>query len=375
MDRDKLVHLDSFEDKGRRHYRSKLDPADKPIRLLTYNVFMRPVVGDYTDRKDERLEHIIEAIMKYDIVCFQELFSTFNSRRDKLLSFASECNFKYASVPPCPTFFQSIFERTPINSGLLIISKMPIVASKFLPFKAKSGIDGIAIKGVLYSKISTGKDAFIHLFNTHLQATYHCDYQIDNASDHSNFEARMKQIEELRKAITECLAEHSSLVQDGPKSFKDIVLVAGDFNVNSRGNRIPKHKFFDFEWLQSEDMAEFLEYEFLVATLSNGGKDSVIDLAFNSYGFHPITYGDTLIAEGTQSKTAKDIHLTNKTENVSEQSLDYIFRIVPKDTIAEHSKCDLHEKTCRVAEFFVEEELFGQLSDHYGLECSLSIHK
>lgn len=88
---------------------------------------MRPFVGASTDKKDERIEHIKEAMLKFDFVCFQELFPHFNNRREDLLTFAHECHFKYASVPPSPGIFKMLFKTQIINSGLLTISKHEII--------------------------------------------------------------------------------------------------------------------------------------------------------------------------------------------------------------------------------------------------------
>lgn len=361
--------------RGRHIHRIKLHPSDRPLKLLTFNVFMRPIVGDYSDLKDERLEHIKEAIMKYDIVCFQELFSTFNNRRDKLIEFAQECKFGHVGLPPCPGMYQSVFQKTMINSGLLTISKCPIVTTEFTEYKAKSGVDGLANKGVLYTKILLPNQTQLHLFNTHLQATYNNTYQTENLSDHNNYQARLQQIQELRSIVSSTIEKHGNLTyQEGIKKFKDLVILAGDLNVNSRGVPIPASKFDKLEWIKTQQLNEFMEYEYLLANLTGGGKDKVVDLAFESYGYHPITFGDTVEGdEDDPSKKPKDKHLTCKLENMSEQSLDYIFQIIPGGTNVAMCGAEVPEKSCRVEEFFADEQHFTQLSDHYGIECSIRL--
>jgi hypothetical protein len=69
----------------------------------------------------------------------------------------------WSAKSPCPPFFSKFF----IDSGLLTLSKHEIVIKKFLPFKYKAGVDGLAFKGCLYSKIRVGKSQYIHLFNIH----------------------------------------------------------------------------------------------------------------------------------------------------------------------------------------------------------------
>ena len=103
------------------------------------------------------------------------MFPHFNNRRNELIKFAQRCYFKYASVPPSPGFFK-MFAGSLINSGLLTLSKYPIVVTEFVEYKAKAGIDSLATKGVLYSKIKMPNHHHVHVFNTHLQATYNNDY-------------------------------------------------------------------------------------------------------------------------------------------------------------------------------------------------------
>lgn len=184
-------------------------------------------------------------------------------------------------------------------------------------------MDSLCAKGVLYSKIKVPGGAIVHVFNTHLQATYHNEYKPDNKNDHSNFMARLKQIVELRTAIEGHLAQHSRLYKDGPENFKDIIFVAGDFNVNSKGKHLPKKNFSELEWVSNSTEGDFSEYDFLIATLSRKGKDKIIDLAYESYGYHPTTFGDVVVEGDT--KKPRDISLTNAPEHMSEQCLDYIF--------------------------------------------------
>ena len=267
-----------------------------------------------------------------------------------------------------------LFKTQIINSGLLTISKHEIVYTDFTEFKARSGVDSLCAKGVLYSQIKDPSGSIVHVFNTHLQATYHNDYLPDNKNDHNNFMARLNQIVELRTAIDGHLAQYSKLYKDGPDKFKDIIFVLGDFNVNSKGKHLPQKNFSELEWVKKSNTPEFSEYEFLIATLSRLGKDKIIDLAFESYGYHPTTFGDVIVED--EVRKPRDISLTNTPEHMSEQSLDYIFQLVPAGSNQEKIDFELNPKHCKVNEFFVEgESLFTQLSDHYGIECAFKMRK
>ena len=75
---------------------SKLEdtPCDKiernHIKLLTYNMFMRPppVKTNASDFKDARLNEFVKQLDDFDIICHQEIFTTLNTRKQRLISYA-----------------------------------------------------------------------------------------------------------------------------------------------------------------------------------------------------------------------------------------------------------------------------------------------
>ena len=58
-----------------------------------------------------------------------------------------------------------------VDSGLLVLSKYPIVYSHFESYKIGILSDSASDKGYIYCKIKA-QNSFIHLFATHLQASY-----------------------------------------------------------------------------------------------------------------------------------------------------------------------------------------------------------
>ena len=103
------------------------------IKLLTYNMFLRPLVNtNESDYKYERLDaftkHYIE---EFDIVCLQEVFEGFNSFKATLISKASEVGSIDSAIPTRPGFFDS----NTIDGGLVILSKFSIVKSYSIVFK------------------------------------------------------------------------------------------------------------------------------------------------------------------------------------------------------------------------------------------------
>ena len=57
------------------------------IRLLTYNIFLRPppIKTNENDWKDERLNLFIEELINFDVVCLQEMFGTWTNRRHYMI--------------------------------------------------------------------------------------------------------------------------------------------------------------------------------------------------------------------------------------------------------------------------------------------------
>ena len=150
------------------------DPRDKicprkGIRLLTYNIFLRPppLKNNISDYKDERLEDFIKLIYQYDIICLQEMFGALNSRVHDLIHIAAEQGFFYfVEISQPPMIGKSI-----ADGGLVILSRFPITHHSFVPFRYGVLSDSLAEKGLLYAKIKI-KNSYLHLFNTHLQASY-----------------------------------------------------------------------------------------------------------------------------------------------------------------------------------------------------------
>ena len=97
------------------------------IRFLNYNIFLRPPPVfnfPHSDYKNQRLELFIENELKnWDVICFQEVFSTLSTRRNRLIQAAEDQGFAYHALPPNP----DLLSYPIIDSGLLILSRLPIV--------------------------------------------------------------------------------------------------------------------------------------------------------------------------------------------------------------------------------------------------------
>jgi sphingomyelin phosphodiesterase len=197
----------------------------KGIRLLTYNIFLRPppIKNNEDDYKNERIEDFCKVINDFDIICLQEMFGTYNSRKHELIRAANLQGFFFYVDTPTPSFISKYM----VDGGLLILSRFPIVESCFYPYTYGVLSDSLAEKGILYAKIKLG-DNYLHLMTTHLQASY-----FDSTDYHWNvsWDARYDQLHEVNNIVREILKHYYTYQIDK-------VLFVGDFNVDAQ-----KYKF------------------------------------------------------------------------------------------------------------------------------------
>src|SRR3954453_16972123 len=78
----------------------------KTIKVLTYNIFLRPppIKNNENDWKDERLEDFAKVIHNFDIICLQEMFGAFNSRKQSLIRYATKAGFFFYIDTSSPSF-------------------------------------------------------------------------------------------------------------------------------------------------------------------------------------------------------------------------------------------------------------------------------
>ena len=93
----------------------------KTIKFLTYNIFLRPppVKNNDNDYKDERLNDFIKIMENFDIICLQEMFGTFTSRKQKIIKHANKSGLFFFVESPSPPFFSKYL----VDGGLLILSR------------------------------------------------------------------------------------------------------------------------------------------------------------------------------------------------------------------------------------------------------------
>eukprot|EP00834_Sanchytrium_tribonematis_P005102 NODE_288_length_10680_cov_0.431245.p5 type:complete len:285 gc:universal NODE_288_length_10680_cov_0.431245:1540-686(-) len=184
------------------------------MKILTQNIYIRPplISSNNGDFKDQRLNEFKKVLVDYDIVCLQEMFGSFSSRRKNLVEYAFSIGFKYHAVGPD----RRIFRGKLIDSGLVILSRFPILETKSIQYSSALNPDKLSAKGALFIKIEIQGNP-LYVFNTHLQASYNLHLHEDSPV----VLTRKIQLQQFKLFIKNNI------------QAKDKVVVCGDFNVNS----------------------------------------------------------------------------------------------------------------------------------------------
>ena len=373
-------------------YGQLLELEREEIRVLTFNIFMRPpaVKNNIDDYKEERFEEFIKLFHEYDIICNQEVFSGLNTRKERLVSYATKAGFFDAVTSSKPGFWDHYM----IDGGLVILSRFPIVYSAEHTYSRYANDDSMSKKGILYAKVKIG-DCHLHVFNTHMQANYF----------HSSFYTYVKSIQYKTyqvKELVEFIDYHTQNLGPG-----DEIVVLGDFNISSRdANSYKREKirrlseiYPEFAYMLEDEFDFLKEYEIMMLILANNGKFRVHNLKqhIQEDGVDPVTFADIgLDEEGKEAPV--DVHLTHKSDLMSAQSIDYIFKferidgatvdeeaqraskkqMTKKDPVDDLTKAgerlEIDPSTMKVEKFEIQGKIFTHLSDHYGLSVGVRMH-
>ena len=338
------------------------------VKILSYNFFARPppINTNGTDYKNERLDDFIELLPDFDILCFQELFTTFNDRKHKMIREGAKVGLKYYLSTKAPSFFSKYIT----DSGLLILSRYEIVENDSYNYYINISGDAPSSKGILYAKIKIN-DKYLFLFNTHTQASYY-DESLKNIN--STIQVRTAQTEELINYV------YNKLLNIPKEQVnKGCVLIVGDFNIDAHDNKMLREKY-------SIPKYKITEYELLKKKLNKLG--TAIDLMKKKYNEHLYTFGNN-------DKPEYDKVLTGKGDFNMKQTLDYMWEIIPnynldiyqksqgqfniltesedeKSDDEENTKIKVLYDTFKVEEFLVKNRPYQQLSDHFGISVELS---
>jgi len=383
----------------------------KSIRILSFNIFLRPpgIKNHDSDHKAMRLAYFCEKVIhSYDIICLQEFFAYGTSRQAKFLSYAKNAGFEYSL-----TLSSKNLINTSIDSGLVIISRYPIIKSERLTFKRGIKTDRFYSKGALYARILCSPNKEINVFNTHLQSGISNSNNTEgvNLSD-ALVVTRCKQLMALKSFIDSCTEDSSAPI-----------LLAGDMNVNSRrtfknGNDSEEYvlmkKILAGEWVAVINHHDTTTVSTAsksqngtgmntVSKVVGGNKNftesvpryKVTDLVYESYGKHPITKGDV---ESFETMKPTETILTSTSSLWTCLSVDYLFWMEHKESTSNNQNTNPNnnyrsnlpnsiekekdgkdyisvaiEKT-QINKFLTPSREYTQLSDHYGLSSIINVN-
>lgn len=136
--------------------------ASNELKILTWNIYMLPHCNIINKNK-KRARAIAEKLsqLEYDIILFEEAF---DYRARRIIRNALNNKYPFIYGPANESFFSL---RT--NSGLWVLSKVPLTHLKEIEYKSRFGIDAMARKGAAMFEGNWTGNAF-QIIVTHLQA-------------------------------------------------------------------------------------------------------------------------------------------------------------------------------------------------------------
>jgi endonuclease/exonuclease/phosphatase family metal-dependent hydrolase len=192
-------------------------PLEK-LKILSWNIYMLPkfIKNSGKIKRAEKIGEMLDSL-KYDVIVFQEAFHKGARKRiRKILS----TTYPYQAGPANKKFLS-----LKTNSGLWIFSKHPIISSKSILYKSRSGIDAFSRKGAIMVELNVNGYK-IQVAGTHLQ------------NSGGNWIKR-----------SQCVEFYNELIKPFRKQGIPQV-ICGDFNINR--DSIENYKFM-LQTLNAED--------------------------------------------------------------------------------------------------------------------------
>ena len=127
------------------------------MKILSWNICCLPNVINLYQNPKLMIHNIITTLQYYDadIICLQEVFDTYCIK--ELKNAFSSYTIIYDTKGP----------RSAINSGLMTLSKHPLIDYGYHEYRIKCGEDRMSCKGFMYCAYRINKRDII-IYNTHL---------------------------------------------------------------------------------------------------------------------------------------------------------------------------------------------------------------
>ena len=370
MDNDDIIEIKENNNNSKNNPNANEELLTRnSIRLLSYNFFLRPppINNNGSDYKNERLKDFFEFLREFDIICFQEIFTTLTDRKHQMIREAAKSGLKYHVSSRPPSFFSEYIT----DSGLLILSRYEILECDYYYYYLNISGDAPSNKGIIYAKININ-NRYLFLFNTHLQSTYFDESQ---SNINCTIQVRTKQTEELINFVYNKL-----MIIPREQIEKGLVLIVGDFNIDAHNNQFLREKY-------KLPIYKISEYDLLKKKLNKLG--IAIDIMNKKYNNHLYTFGNN-------DRPEYDQVFTGKAEFNMKQTLDYMWEIIPDYDLniynksfykinddsekkqlnkneEDDNKINVLYQTFKVQEFLVKNRPYQQLSDHFGISVELSL--
>ena len=370
MDNDDIIEIKENNNNSKNNPNANEELLTRnSIRLLSYNFFLRPppINNNGSDYKNERLKDFFEFLPEFDIICFQEIFTTLTDRKHQMIREAAKSGLKYHVSSRPPSFFSEYIT----DSGLLILSRYEILECDYYYYYLNISGDAPSNKGIIYAKININ-NRYLFLFNTHLQSTYFDESQ---SNINCTIQVRTKQTEELINFVYNKL-----MIIPREQIEKGLVLIVGDFNIDAHNNQFLREKY-------KLPIYKISEYDLLKKKLNKLG--IAIDIMNKKYNNHLYTFGNN-------DRPEYDQVFTGKAEFNMKQTLDYMWEIIPDYELniynksfykinddsekkqlnkneEDDNKINVLYQTFKVQEFLVKNRPYQQLSDHFGISVELSL--
>ncbi|KNE65985.1 hypothetical protein AMAG_10265 [Allomyces macrogynus ATCC 38327] len=205
----------------------RINEAPFSLRFLSFNLFLRPYLisdseqahtfsaGDY---KKERVDlFCAQALDRYDVLCLQEVFDA--TSRDVLKQRAADRGLIHALDLPMGN--SDTKSSTPIGSGLLVLSRFPLLDAFPQPFYHCSGADQFSAKGFVSFRVLLPSGGALNVINLHLQASA----SVRDPPYSEGAGTRFSQLVEL-----------VAFLRGRPQLLAAGVIIVGDFNLHHLGD-------------------------------------------------------------------------------------------------------------------------------------------
>ena len=221
---------------------------NQELNILTWNIYMLPYCS-VINGNHQRAKIIAAKIknLAYDIIVFQEAFDH-RSRKIIRKQLSQVFPFQYGPVNESGFSFRT-------NSGIWVISKIPLREKEEIEFSHRYGIDAMARKGAILLEGNWEGNLF-QLLGTHLQAD-------------SPDSIRREQCNEIAERLLQ-----KYKIDQVPQ------IICGDFNIETKDTINYRHMLTTLNArngkLEGKIQSTYDEVENLLAK-KEGGKKSIID--------------------------------------------------------------------------------------------------